>query len=98
MAEIQTQMAEISKNINDKFMPKINEILDKNQQKRLHEIAIQVGRSPRLEDADVVKTSASRRTSRQDQVDRQGFFRQNLRALPRDADRSERMAKMAELR
>src|ERR1700722_20023382 len=54
MAELQTKMAEVNKNINDKFLPKINEILDKNQQKRLHEIAIQAAGSAALEDASVV--------------------------------------------
>ncbi len=37
-------------------MPKLNEVLDKSQQKRLHEIAIQIAGPRALEDPDVVKT------------------------------------------
>ena len=83
MAEIQTKMAEINKNINDKFLPKINEILDKNQQKRLHEIAIQAAGSAALEDSGVAKdlglskdqTTRSSRSSRILSA-RQGQFRE----------------------
>ena len=50
------QMAAIRKNVDDKFMPKLNEVLDKTQQTRLHEIAIQVAGPQALEDATVVKT------------------------------------------
>ncbi len=46
MAEIQTKMAEVQKGINEKFMPKLAEALDKAQLTRVHEIAIQAGRSP----------------------------------------------------
>ena len=98
MAEIQTKMAEISKNINDKFLPKINEILDKNQQKRLHEIAVQAAGSAALEDAGVAKDLGLSK----DQTDKIKSivkdFAGKTRAIPRDADRTERMAKMAELR
>jgi hypothetical protein len=98
MAEIQTKMAEVNKTINDKFLPKINEILDKNQQKRLHEIAIQAAGSAALEDAGVVKDLGLSK----DQTDKIKSivkdFAGKTRAIPRDADRSERMAKMAELR
>lgn len=98
MAEIQTKMAEINKNINDKFLPKINEILDKNQQKRLHEIAIQAAGSAALEDSGVAKDLGLSK----DQTDKIKSivkdFVGKTRAIPRDADRTERMAKMAELR
>ncbi len=98
MAEIQTKMAEINKNINDKFMPKINEILDKNQQKRLHEIAIQAAGSAALEDSGVAKDLGLSK----DQTDKIKSIVKDVvgktRAIPRDADRTERMAKMAELR
>jgi len=49
------QMAAIRKNVDDKFMPKLNEILDKTQQTRLHEIAIQAAGPQALEDANVAK-------------------------------------------
>jgi hypothetical protein len=98
MAEIQTKMAEVNKTINDKFLPKINEILDKSQQKRLHEIAIQAAGSAALEDAGVVKDLGLSK----DQTDKIKSivkdFSGKTRAIPRDADRSERMAKTAELR
>jgi len=58
MAEIQTKMAEINKKINDKFMPKLNEILDKGQQTRLKEIALQAAGPAALQEADVVKALA----------------------------------------
>ena len=98
IAEMQTKMAEINKNINDKFLPKINEILDKNQQERLHEIAIQAAESAALEDAGVVKDLGLSK----DQTDKIKSivtdFAGKTRAIPRNADRTERMAKMAELR
>jgi hypothetical protein len=98
MAENQVKMAEINKTINDKFLPKINEILDKNQQKRLHEIAIQAAGSAALEDAGVVKDLGLSK----DQTDKISSivkdFSGKTRAIPRDTDRTERMAKMAELR
>lgn len=53
-----TAMAEIQKKVNEKFLPKLNEILDKGQQTRLHEIAIQAAGASALEDAAVVKDLA----------------------------------------
>jgi len=56
--KIATAMAEIQKKVNDKFLPKLNDILDKNQQTRLHEIAIQAAGAGALQDAAVVKDLA----------------------------------------
>jgi Spy/CpxP family protein refolding chaperone len=54
----QKQMAEVTKKVNDKFMPKLNEILDKPQQTRLHELAIQAAGAGALQDPDVSKSLA----------------------------------------
>jgi hypothetical protein len=98
MAEIQTKMAEINKNINDKFMPKINEILNKDQQKRLHEIAIQAAGSAALEDAGVAKDLGLSKDQTNKVKSIVKDFAAKQRAIPRDTDRSERAAKTAELR
>lgn len=55
MAEMQPKWAVISKNVNDKFRTKLAEILDKPQQVRLHQIAIQVAGSQAFQDADVAQ-------------------------------------------
>ncbi len=46
MAEMGAKMAEVSKTVNEKFAPKLAEILDKTQAKRIHEIAIQLAGAP----------------------------------------------------
>lgn len=53
MAETQPKRALISKNVNDKFRTKLAEILDKPQQVRLYQIAIQVAGSHAFQDAQV---------------------------------------------
>jgi hypothetical protein len=55
MAEMQPKWAVISKNVNDKFRTKLAEILDKSQQVRLRQIAIQVAGSQAFQDADVAR-------------------------------------------
>lgn len=55
MAETQPKRALVSKNVNDKFRTKLAEILDKPQQVRLHQIAIQVAGSQAFQDADVAQ-------------------------------------------
>jgi hypothetical protein len=55
MAEVGAKMAEVRKTVNDKFGPKLAEILDKDQMKRVHEIAIQAARAQALLDAGVQK-------------------------------------------
>jgi hypothetical protein len=55
MAETQPKRALISKNVNDKFRTKLAEILDKTQQVRLHQIAIQAAGSQAFQDAQVAQ-------------------------------------------
>jgi len=98
MAEIQTKMAEISKNINDKFLPKLAEILDKTQMTRLHEIAVQVAGPEALRDAGV----AGALSLTKEQQDKIAAINKDFAAkrmqIPRTGEPSERMAKINELR
>jgi len=55
MAEMQSKRAEISKNVNDKYRTRLAGILDKPQQVRLHQIAIQVAGSQAFQDAEVAR-------------------------------------------
>lgn len=55
MAEMQPKWAVISKNVNDKYCTRLAEILDKPQQVRLHQIAIQVAGSQAFQDAEVAR-------------------------------------------
>ena len=95
--EIQAKSAEIRKNINDKFMPKINEILDKTQQTRLHEIAIQAAGPPPLEDADVVKDLGLSKDQTGQDRSRSKDFCGKIARPSRGRRRTLAMAKMAEL-
>jgi Spy/CpxP family protein refolding chaperone len=54
-AKIGAKIAEVSKTVNEKFAPKLAEILDKTQLKRVHEIAIQAAGAHALLDAGVQK-------------------------------------------
>jgi len=93
-----TQMAEIRKNVSDKFLPKLNEILDKTQQTRLHEIAIQAAGPQALQDADVVK-ALDLTKDQQDKIKKLGEdMRHKLReAFASGGDPAERRAKMTEM-
>jgi Spy/CpxP family protein refolding chaperone len=93
-AEIQTKMAEISKTINDKFLPKVGEILDKTQMSRLHEIALQAAGPEALKDTGVVKDLALTK----DQEDKLASIDKDFSAKQQSIPREERMAKMHELR
>jgi hypothetical protein len=98
MAEIQVKMAEISKNINDKFLPEIAKILDKTQMTRLHQIAVQAAGSAALRDSGVVKDLALT-TAQQDKIAAIGKdFEAKIMQIPRDGEPADRMAKMNELR
>jgi hypothetical protein len=98
MAEIQVKMAEISKNINAKFLPEIEKILDKAQMTRLHQIAVQAARSAALRDAGVVKDLALT-TEQQEKIAAIGKdFEAKIMQIPRDGEPADRMAKMNELR
>ncbi len=93
------QIAEISKKVSDKFLPKLNEILDKTQKTRLHEIAIQVAGAGALQDAGVVKKLGLT----QQQQDKLASIRKDFAARQREifaagGDQAERFAKMRGLR
>jgi Spy/CpxP family protein refolding chaperone len=96
----ETQIAAIRKNVDDKFMPKLNEILDPSQQTRLREIAIQVAGSRALEDPGVVKSLAITK----DQQDKIKKLSEEMSHKMREAfasaggDRTAMRAKMTELR
>jgi hypothetical protein len=93
-----TQIAAIRKNVNDKFMPKLNEVLDKTQQKRLHEIALQVAGPQALQDAEVVK-ALNLSKDQQDKIKQLGKdMRAKLVEAFASGDRSAMRAKMTELR
>jgi hypothetical protein len=93
-AEFRTKGAEIQKSINDTFMPKVAEILDKAQLTRLHEIAIQAAYASALSDAGVVKDLGLSK-EQQDKIEAiDKDFSGKLQGVPR----AERFAKMAELR
>jgi Spy/CpxP family protein refolding chaperone len=94
MAEASTKMAEISKSINDKFLPKVEEVLDKGQMKRLHEIAIQAAGPGALKDAGVVKDLAITK----EQEDKIASISKDFSAKQSSLSREERMTKMRELR
>ncbi len=99
MAELRGKFAEINKKINAKFLPKLNEILDKKQQTRLHEVAIQIAGAGAFEDADVAKELAltAEQKDKLKGIDKE-FQDKNREAFSGGGDRSEIAAKMAELR
>lgn len=93
MAEMQTKMAEIQKVVKEKFMPKLAEILDKTQLKRVHEIAIQAAGAQALLDAGVqndLKVTA-------EQKDKLTALSKDFAKQVAEVPRGERMAKMHEL-
>jgi hypothetical protein len=96
MAEIQAKMAEIQKGINEKFMPKLAEALDKAQLTRVHEIAIQAAGSQALLDAGVQKELAITGDQKEKIASINKDFSGKLAAL-RGSDPGERQAKMHEL-
>jgi hypothetical protein len=55
IAQMRSKQAEIASNVNAKYGSKLAEILDKPQQSRLHEIAIQVAGSQAFQDAEVAQ-------------------------------------------
>jgi hypothetical protein len=94
MAEIQTKMAEVHKSINEKFLPKLAETLDKGQLKRVHEIAIQAAGAQALLDAGVQKELAVTA----EQKTKLDSLHKELAKAMESVPRAERMAKMAEMR
>jgi hypothetical protein len=97
MAEIQTKMAEIQKTINEKFMPKLAEALDKAQLKRVHEIAIQAAGAQALVDAGVAKDLALTSEQKDKLASINKDFAKQIAGLGRGGDATERQAKMHEL-
>jgi hypothetical protein len=93
-AEFRAKSAEIQKSINDTFMPKVAEILDKAQLTRLHEIAIQAAYASALSDAGVVKDLDLSKEQQDKIAAIDKDFSGKLQGVPR----AERFAKMAELR
>ena len=93
-AENATKFAAIRKKINDKFMPKLAEALDKAQLKRVHEIAIQAAGAQALTDPGVQKDLAVTAEQKDKLASLHKDFGKQLEAVPR----AERMAKMQEMR
>jgi hypothetical protein len=92
-AKMQAKFAEIRKTINEKFHPKLAEILDKDQMKRVHEIAIQAAGAHALLDADVQKDLAITADQKEKLTTISKDIQKQLASVPR----AERMTKMQEL-
>jgi hypothetical protein len=101
MAETQPKRALISKNVNDKFRTKLAEILDKPQQVRLYQIAIQVAGSQAFQDVQVAQDLGLTKVQ-QDQIVAVGKeYSEKLAQLRSQSgrrDATERSAKSNELR
>lgn len=101
MAEMQSKRAEMSKTVNDKFRSKLAEILDKPQQVRLYQIAIQVAGSQAFQDAQVAQDLGLTKVQ-QDQLAAVGKEYSDkiaqLRSQRGQGDPEARFAKMNELR
>jgi hypothetical protein len=102
MAEIQTKMKDISKQINDKFRPQLEKTLSKDQLARLQEIAIQAAGPQALEDANVAKDLGLSKEQQDKIAGIDKDFAKKLgglrgRGQGGGGDASERMAKMKEL-
>jgi outer membrane translocation and assembly module TamA len=93
MAEIGVKMAEVSKRVNDKFLPKLKDALDATQLKRVHEIAIQAAGAQALLDSGVQNELKVTPEQKDKLVSINKDFQKQLAEVPRQ----ERMTKMAEL-
>lgn len=93
MAEMGAKMAEVSKTVNEKFAPKLAEILDKPQAKRIHEIAIQLAGAQALLDAGVQKELNVTADQKEKLTTINKDFQKQLAEVPRQ----ERQTKMHEL-
>jgi len=93
LAEIQTKMAEVSKTVNDKFLPKLKDALDALQLKRVHEIAIQAAGAQALLDAGV----QSELKVTPEQKDKLASVNKDMQKQLAGLRGAERMTKMAEL-
>jgi hypothetical protein len=93
MAEMGAKMAEVSKTVNEKFAPKLAEILDKTQAKRIHELAIQLAGAQALLDAGVQKDLNVTADQKEKLTSINKDFQKQLAEVPR----AERQTKMHEL-
>ncbi len=93
MAELGAKMAEVSKTVNEKFAPKLAEILDKTQAKRIHELAIQLAGAQALLDAGVQKDLNVTADQKEKLTSINKDFQKQLAEVPR----AERQTKMHEL-
>ena len=93
-AEMGVKFAAIRKKINEKFLPKLAEALDKAQLQRVHEIAIQAAGAQALTDPGVQKDLALTTEQKDKLASLHKDFGKQLEAVPR----AERMAKMQEMR
>jgi len=91
--KMRAKFTEIRKTVNEKFHPKLAEILDKDQLKRVHEIAIQAAGAQALHDADVQKELKVTAEEKDKLAAIQKDFQKQMQAIPP----AERMAKMTEL-
>lgn len=91
------ELAAISKKVRDKFASKLNEILDKPQQVRVHEIAIQFAGARALQDETVAKdlNLTKEQTEKLAAINKE--IAGKTRELASITDRQERAAKMKEL-
>jgi hypothetical protein len=100
-ADTWSKLAAVSKNVNDKYRSKLAEVLDKPQQTRLYEIALQAAGTHAFQDADVARELGLTK-AQQDQLvavhhEYAGKFAE-LRTQGEQQDRTQRFAKMNELR
>ncbi len=93
MAELGAKMAEVTKTVNEKFAPKLAEILDKTQAKRIHELAIQLAGAQALLDAGVQKDLNVTADQKEKLASINKDFQKQLAEVPR----AERQTKMHEL-
>jgi len=94
--ERQKKMAEVSKTVNEKFAPKLAEILDKTQAKRIHEIAIQLAGAQALLDAGVQKDLKVTADQKEKLNAIHKDFAKQIAELPRGAERQTKMHELNE--
>jgi hypothetical protein len=101
IAEMRSKQAEIASNVNAKFRSKLAEILDKPQQSRLGEIAIQVAGSRAFQDAEVVQKLGLTKAEQDQLAAVHTEYSEKiaqLRSQRGQGDRAASFAKMNELR
>jgi hypothetical protein len=91
------KMSEINRSLNEKYTPKIKEVLKEEQYKRLKQINWQVGGSSSFSDPELVKELDLSNEQQQKIVDVNREFGQKQRELFGDGNFAEAMSKMREL-